>query len=697
MKPFLQLRTFVAIAWSAAYGTGLLPAAQIVQAEYYLGTDPGPGNGAAISLTDVGSLAAALQSATIPVALPPGTHELGVRVKDDAGRWSNPLLRRFTVQPEDFELAGGLDPNGPADQGRIDYKTGFATGVSAEYSVAAGMGTGTWQSLGIQDSDTLAASHAVKSISLTGRTPGTYTVAVRTRDGESGWSNPVLRRFTVMSAALVQQTEDEVLAGNPLPIETPQTQVWRISLQGGCPEPLYRITIAGHTVELEGRPGETVQSLLARLQQAIQGDPWVSPYMSAVVIGTAIEIRALENGAQASDWLQVTDNLRAQITRMGNLGTEQRKFAAAEYFTDVDPGEGNGVPIPLVTEVNGNGATLAQTEVTIAQLRAGGHRVAIRYKNVTNRWGNPVYRGFNSYLLSGTQDTTPPVITLTGGTGMNLPYGGTFVEPGYTASDETDGNLTASVVVSGSVNPQVPGPQIIRYQVADLAGNLALVERTVTVVETGMPVITGTADFSYLTPPGTTDIFRGLSASDPETGSLSHLIRLASGAVDWFSSGQYELVFEVSDAAGNTSTFTRRITLGENAVFYPDYESWITAYAQGWNAPEEWLLSNADADQDGQTNAMEWMADSDPFDKNSKLQLGFTSSTTTLHFRWCGRTRNRYWIESTTNMSVWQPYTEKVNTDAGSSFALDVPMEPTQKPRWFFRLASEPRQPVFTP
>jgi hypothetical protein len=340
---------------------------------------------------------------------------------------------------------------------------------------------------------------------------------------------------------------------------------------------------------------------------------------------------------------------------------------------------------------------LAETAVAIAQLRAGGHRVGIRLKNATNRWGNPVYRGFNSYLLSGTQDTTPPVITLTGGTSMSLPYGQSFLEPGYTASDETDGNLTSGVAVTGSINPQAPGAQIIRYRVADLAGNVRVVERTVTVVETGIPVITGTANFNYITPPGITDVFRGLSANDLETGSLSHMIRLASGAVDWFNSGQYDLVFEVSDAAGNTGTFTRRITLGENAVFYPNYGSWIAAYAEGWGFPEEWLLAEADPDQDGQDNATEWAADTDPFDKNSRLHLGFSASATALHFQWCGRKRIRYWIESTTNMSVWQPYTEKVNTDAGSSFTLDVPMEPTQKPRWFFRLGSEPRQPVFTP
>ncbi|MDB4667067.1 hypothetical protein OAF08_00920, partial [bacterium] len=92
--------------------------ADIVAAEYYLGDDPGEGNGVVLSLSEGNSLTAAFESVDISlVGLDPGTYDVGVRVKDDEDRWSNAVIKRFTLAPGDFELAGGLDRTGDANQG----------------------------------------------------------------------------------------------------------------------------------------------------------------------------------------------------------------------------------------------------------------------------------------------------------------------------------------------------------------------------------------------------------------------------------------------------------------------------------------------------------------------------------------------------------------------------------------------------
>jgi hypothetical protein len=44
------------------------------------------------------------------------------------------------------------------------------------------------------------------------------------------------------------------------------------------------------------------------------------------------------------------------------------------------------------------------------------------------------------------------VITLNGSASMSIVQGSTFTDPGATATDDRDGNITSKIVVTGSVN-----------------------------------------------------------------------------------------------------------------------------------------------------------------------------------------------------------------------------------------------------
>lgn len=83
-----------------------------------------------------------------------------------------------------------------------------------------------------------------------------------------------------------------------------------------------------------------------------------------------------------------------------------------------------------------------------------------------------------------------PVITLSGSTTMNLLVGSGFVDPGATASDAEDGDITASGTLSGSVNTSIPGTYILTYSVTDSNSNTTTATRTVNVLTGGIPVIT---------------------------------------------------------------------------------------------------------------------------------------------------------------------------------------------------------------
>ncbi len=84
-------------------------------------------------------------------------------------------------------------------------------------------------------------------------------------------------------------------------------------------------------------------------------------------------------------------------------------------------------------------------------------------------------------IVSNTIDMTPPVITLNGSATMNLDVSGQYNEPGATAVDNVDGNLTSSIVMTGHPNMGNPGTYTITYTVTDSSGNTATAARTINV------------------------------------------------------------------------------------------------------------------------------------------------------------------------------------------------------------------------
>ena len=80
-------------------------------------------------------------------------------------------------------------------------------------------------------------------------------------------------------------------------------------------------------------------------------------------------------------------------------------------------------------------------------------------------------------------DVILPAITLTGSSTIELTIGNTFTDPGATATDNIDGDLTSSIITSGTVDTSSTGSYTISYSISDATGNSASVTRTVVVVE----------------------------------------------------------------------------------------------------------------------------------------------------------------------------------------------------------------------
>ena len=82
-------------------------------------------------------------------------------------------------------------------------------------------------------------------------------------------------------------------------------------------------------------------------------------------------------------------------------------------------------------------------------------------------------------------DTTAPVVTLLGVDPLVLLVGGVYVDPGASAADDVDGDISLDIVVGGdTVVTGAVDSFTVTYDVSDAAGNPAVqVTRTVEVVD----------------------------------------------------------------------------------------------------------------------------------------------------------------------------------------------------------------------
>lgn len=196
--------------------------------------------------------------------------------------------------------------------------------------------------------------------------------------------------------------------------------------------------------------------------------------------------------------------------------------------------------------------------------------------DVTDAAGNAATQVTRTVNVVAVVDNTPPVISLTGSASITLTQGDSFTDPGATASDNIDGNITGSIVVGGdTVDVNTVGSYTITYNVSDAEGNpAAQVTRTVTVQA---PVVDNTAPIISLIGASTINITEGnafvdpgASATDDTDGIITGDIQV-TGTVDTNTVGQYILRYNVSDAAGNAATeVTRTVNVTAQPVVEPE-------------------------------------------------------------------------------------------------------------------------------
>jgi hypothetical protein len=145
-------------------------------------------------------------------------------------------------------------------------------------------------------------------------------------------------------------------------------------------------------------------------------------------------------------------------------------------------------------------------------------------------------------------DNTAPVITLAGTNPATVIEGDSYTDAGASATDNIDASVT--VVSSGTVNMNKAGNYTIIYTAKDIAGNVGTATRTVNVVDQTAPVIKLVGDSTVSAVIGSTYTDAGATAIDNNDGDITANIKIVN-PVDTNTIGQYEITYDVSDAAGN--------------------------------------------------------------------------------------------------------------------------------------------------
>jgi hypothetical protein len=396
-----------------------IPAIQalaIVKAEYFINTDPGFGNGVNIPIT-AGQINLTNVSFNIPSAsMTAGTDYLFVRTKNEAGVWSEIMMKQ-------------LD-NIPAIQS--------PTIVKAEYFINTDPGFDNGVNIPITAGQ-INLTNVSFNIPSASMTAGTDYLFVRTKNEAGVWSEIMMKQLdnipssqfsAIAKAEYFINTDPGFGNGVNISITAGQIDLTNVnftipsaSMTAGTDYLFVRTkNEAGVWSEimmkqLDNNPSSQF-SAIAKAEYFINTDPGFGNGVNIPITAGQINLTNVTFSIPSASMMAGTDYLfvrtkneagvwsEIMIKQLDNIpATQSPSIVKAEYFLNTDPGFGNGVNIPIAAgQVSLNNVNF-NVNTNITGLPDGIHKVFIRSKSEKNVWSEPL--AYDIFIKTGHLEIIP--------------------------------------------------------------------------------------------------------------------------------------------------------------------------------------------------------------------------------------------------------------------------------------------------
>ena len=157
------------------------------------------------------------------------------------------------------------------------------------------------------------------------------------------------------------------------------------------------------------------------------------------------------------------------------------------------------------------------------------------------------------------EDTTPPTIALNekdSTTIYRILNHGTYTEPGATASDNLDGNITSSIKITGTPNMNLAGTYTITYTVSDAAGNTNTANRFVIVYNQASLLFAGVGNY----------LSSGILYRDSSVTVVGGAFKNFTQTISFSSTINNTILFSMFAGDTNNTMITAQIRSGDSII-----------------------------------------------------------------------------------------------------------------------------------
>ena len=536
----------------------------------YTSTDPSGNAGTATRTVNVVDTTAPVVTVT---GSNPATHELG-DTYTDAGATATDLSGTVTVVTTgtvDTDTVGeytltytSTDPSGNAGTATrtvnvVDTTAPVVTVTGTNPLTLEVAQDATYTDAGATATDASGTVTVVTTGSVNPQVVGTYTKTYTSTD-PSGNAGTATRTINVVDTTDPTIT---LVGGTPYTVE--------VSQSGSFTEPGYN----------------AVDNAATALTKSYIGSIPIDEVGSYSRIYTVTD--ESDNSTSVTRVVNVVDTTSPTVTL---LGDNPKTVEADQNGTYVDP--------DVTAEDNDKRALNFAVSSNVNMGIAGSYLYRWRVEDQSGNY-TIVDRTVN------VVDTTAPLMNLLGSNPNTVEAadGTAYTDPGTTASDNAASAMTKAT--TGTVDMGLPGSYSLDISYTDVSGNVSNKIRTVTVVDTTAPIISGeTTVDTEVSQTGSYSMEPGVSASD---NSSTALTKAESNTVDITTLGAYKDTTTFTDASGNSATFERNVlvvdttaptvtVLGEAVVLVIQYgsytESGATAVDNSAGPLEKSILGTVD-------------------------------------------------------------------------------------------------------